>query len=162
MPLPILYRELSKRQRAAYPHIIRGVREGLTQRAIETALRGMDLGIRHEVMRGIINQERSRQQYGRSLDLLSPSRMPVARNLPEAMTRLTRRYAFTFEVKGTLIATGQPVTHHITLSMDRLLSIGEMRDRARDLVGSKRDRYGAEVDSVTITGGMREGEEGTL
>jgi CRP-like cAMP-binding protein len=159
---PFLYSQLTTRQRAAYPYVIRGVREGLSQRKIEAALRVMELGIRHEVMRSMIRHEQTAQEYSNVLGLLRPSEKPVASRLPQALTKLTRRYAFTVEVTGTMPRTGQRVTHYITLSMSALMSRSAMESLAQDIVAGRKERYATDVEAATLKSGLRAGPEGTI
>lgn len=162
MAKPLVYELLNKRQRAAYPVVKRAVREGVSQSEIERRLKTRDLGIRSSVMRSMVLAEKRLLAYSQALHLLKPSEKPRMSMLPDALTRQTRKYAFTFDVEGVIIKTGQAITHAITLSLDTLLTRGQMEEMAADIVGNRRDRYGTEVTSSTITGGTRAGEEGTL
>lgn len=154
---------LSRAARTAYPAIQRGVREGLSSRRIDDALRKeFGSSIRRATLLDIMRREQSVVERSERLKFLGLDRRPSPASLAEALTKIRREYSFTVEVTGTMVSTGASLTQHITVTSDTLLTRREIEEAARDLVESDKDQYGVEVESVTITRGMRAGPAGTF
>lgn len=161
MPLPFIS-TLGLAARAAYPIIKRGVREGLSSRALQTALRASGLGLRRQTLLDIMRAERGVERAASQLRFLSPTFRPNPARLPTAITKIRRQYSFTVEVRGTLMSTGETIVQNITIATDKLLRRQEMEAMATQVVEDNSDRYGVDIQQSVLVSGRRAGAAGTL
>ena len=161
MPLPYL-ETLTASARMAWPHIIRGVREGISARAIGRALRAGGIAISNEALFEVARREREVWTHGQSLRFLTPTLAPNPFRLPESLSRLTRAFAFTVEVRGSMLDTGKAIKQYITISTDTLVSRRELEEMAAEIASQRVARYGIEVEDAVLVSGLRAGALGTL
>lgn len=141
--------------RAAYGGIIRGVREGLSARAIGSSLRAGGMSFSNDFLFSAVREVRKLSNAGSLVAALGDNQRPDPAKLPFALTETRRRYSFLVEVEGTNSQTGAVTRQHVTVSTDRLLTRGEMEAAAIDAVESAPDRYGLEDVEATALFGMR-------
>lgn len=161
MAVPFLS-TLSAAARLAYPAIVGGVRRGLSANSIGTILRNTGIGIRRSTLLDIVARSRLVFQYGGRLRALPKNRRPNIFSIPEALTKTTRQYAFTLEVKGTAADTGQATSQFITLATDSLMTREQMEALAMEVADEGKERYGMISESATFVDGIRAGELGVL
>lgn len=148
--------------RLAFPGIVRGVREGLSARAIGRSLRAGGLSFSDRFLFEATRRQRDVWTQGQSVASLGDFQRPDPRLLPEALTATRRRYSFLVEVQGDSLLTGQRVTQHVTISTDRLLTRLEMEEAALEAVEGAPTRYGLEDVEATALFGTRAGPLGIL
>lgn len=154
---------LTRAARLAMPFIERGVREGLSSRAIETAIRaGGFAAPRRTVLLEVMRAMRGVEESGKALRFLRQGARPDPARLPEALTTIRRAYSFTLEVRGTHISTGAPLVQHVTVTSDTLLTRAEMEAAAAEAVDQGNERYGIEVESVLPIKGIKAGSRGVF
>lgn len=153
---------LTKTARIAYPIVKRGVREGLSGRAIGQILKNSNLGIRTQTLFEIIRREKRIQSKGAQLRFLRLASMPNPDRLPKALTVIRRRYAFILEVAGTISQTGESFLRHITVSTDTLMTRQQLEDVGRMILEDDPSAYPLEIDKVTLNSGVQQGELGRL
>lgn len=141
--------------RAAYGGIIRGVREGLSARAIGSALRAGGMSFSNNFLFSAVREVRNLSNAGALVAALGDNERPNPSRLPFALTETRRKYSFLVEVEGTNAQTGALTRQHVTVSTDRLLTRSEMEDAAIEAVESNPDRYGLEEVEATALFGMR-------
>ena len=161
MPLPYLA-TLTASARMAWPAIVRGVREGLSARAIGRAIRAAGIAISNEALFEVSRRERDVWTHGLALRYLNPGIRPNPFTLPESLTRLTRAFAFTVEVRGRLVDTAAAVKQYITISTETLMTRRELEEMAAEIAASGVGRYGLEVEDTVLVSGLRAGQLGTL
>jgi hypothetical protein len=162
MSLPILA-TLGRAARAAFPIIERGVNDGLSATAINNVIRdGMGQGIRRQTLLEIMRAVKGVEQTSSQLRFLAPDSMPNPSRLSVAITTIRRRYAFTVEIRGALVADGSPIKRNVTVSTDRLLTRSQIEDLAQSMVEDDSKGYGIDIDSAVIIKGVRAGESGVL
>jgi hypothetical protein len=154
---------LTRAARIAYPFIERGVREGLSSRAIENAIRAGGLSaprrsVLLEVIRGIKGVEAS---AGR-IENVRRSFKPSPELHAPALTKIRRAYSYTLEVTGSSIGTGMPLTQHIQITSDTPLSALEREEAAAEALSAGESRYGIEVDKIKTTRALRAGSQGVF
>jgi hypothetical protein len=161
MPIPLLA-TLSATARAAYPIIKGGVARGLSANAIQGVLRAQSLGIRRQTLLDIIRAENNIERAQAALRYVGLNRIPNPNRLPQALTRLRRRYSFVVEIAGRAIETGESILQNVTVSLDTVLTRGEIERLAEEAVLSNMQTYGLEIDRATLTSGLQAGIAGTL
>lgn len=161
MALPFLH-TLSLTARQAYPVIVSGVWRGLSANRIQSVLKESGLGIRRQTLLNIVARERGLKNTSAYLRTLRRNQRPNPLALGEAITKLTRAYSVTLEVRGSLADTGASTSQFVTLSMDTLLPREQMESLALDIVNEGVARYGMVTESVRFTEGVRAGGAGIL
>lgn len=142
--------------------IRRAVAEGVSSRALASALQEAGLGIRRQTLLDVMRYVRGEERAASSLRFLPPGRLPNPARLPVAATRLRRQYSFTVLVRGTHISSGEPITRYVTISTSQLLPRESLEGTAAAMIDSEGDRYGMEIDSVQLVGGRKAGAAGLL
>lgn len=161
MPLPLLA-TLSGRARLAYPIIQRGVREGLSSRAINTILQDTIGGLRRTSLLSIMRAERGVALAGSRLQALRRDFTPDPTRLPDSLTKLRRGFSFTVRIRGFDLGTGEDVTRFVTVALDDPLTRAEIENIGLGFIEEDLERYGVAVTEVLLQRGMKAGEEGTL
>jgi hypothetical protein len=161
MAVPLLSR-LSLSARKAYPFIVRAVRQGLSLERIGKAFRAEGIALSNEVFRQLARAERSLQAASGELRFLRPGQRPSPTRLPEALTRILRRYAFFVEVMARDVSTGEQVLKNVTVSTSRLMTKRQIEVAAMEAVDMGLSTYGLEADTALLVGGMKSGEQGVL
>lgn len=161
MPAPFLA-TLTASARAAYPFIQRGVREGLSSRALERVIRAAGLAIRRQDLLTAMRLESGVQTQGSELRFLNQDHRPNPARLPIALTKIRRQYSFIVEVSGVNVSTGELTRRNVTVTSDSLLTRREIEAAAVDAVDSQGTRYGMRESSGTLTSGMQSGSFGTF
>lgn len=154
---------LTRAARLALPFIERGVREGLSSRAIERAIRDGGLSApRRQVLLDTMRALKGVEDAGKALKFLRQDARPDPSRLPEALTTIRRQYSFTVEVRGTLISTGEDFVQHVTVTSDSLLTRAEMEEAAVEAVDQGQERYGIKVSSALPIKGIKAGKGGVF
>jgi hypothetical protein len=138
------------------------VREGLSANKIGLVLREQGLGIRRQTLLQLTGAERAIWTHGQSLKFLPFGATPRLATLPEALSKIRRAYSFTVALTGRSELTGQRLVQHVTISTDRGMTRGELEDLAVEMGIEGKRRYGLELESAQLVGGLRSGELGVL
>jgi hypothetical protein len=152
---------LSATARQAYPIIQRGVREGLSSRALDSLIReGLGSSIRRQTLLDIIRDVRNIFDVGAQLRFLNQESRPNPARLPEALTKIRREFSFTVEVRGIFGPTGLSTIQNVTITSDTLLTRREMEEAAIEAVEEGSDRYQLDIVSAIPIQGLRAGSSG--
>jgi hypothetical protein len=146
----------------AWSSIVRGVREGLSAREIGRQIRAGGGQISNAALFEVARRERNIWTHGLNLRYLNRNVLPNPHTLPEALSRLTRAFAFTLEVRGKMLDTNAPIKQYITISTDRVLSPAELSEMAEAIASERIGRYGMAVEDSVLVSGLRAGTLGTL
>ena len=160
MSLPYLF-TLSSRARIAYPIIQRGVRSGLSSRSIATELTSGGIGIRRSDLLGIMRRERDIIKHGLNLRFLPLDRAPNPERLPEALTRLRRKYSYEISIRGTVSNVNLPYTPAVTVASSKLLTRRQAEALGLEAAIAGSDRYNIVIESVLLTNVLQAGPFGT-
>ena len=161
MVAPFLLR-LSLRARTASPIIRRGVREGVSSRALTVILQNAGLGIRRQTLLDIMRLMEGEAAIGPVLSALGINRRPNPLRLPPAITKIRRAFSFRVRVRGSIEDTGEPTERFITVTSDTLLTRGEIEAIADEAIEADRGRYNLVVSDLLLVGGVRAGAPGLL
>lgn len=153
---------LSSRARRASPIIRRGVREGVSSRAMSGILQRAGLGIRRQTLLDIMRLMGEEAAIGPVLSALGLNRRPNPLRLPPALTKIRRAFSFTVRVSGVDVETGVGSERFITVTTDTLLTRGEVEALAEQAIETDRDRYQLRETEFLLTGGLRAGAPGLL
>lgn len=160
MAAPILD-VLSHATRTAWPFVQRGVREGLSSRAIDTLLRErLGTSIRRSVLLDLMKVERGTLEAGSLIRHAPRNRLIRPDVLQEAATKLQRQLSFVVEVIGRNPGTGAPAIQNITVSVDRPRTPAEIEQLAEEAVARSGDRYGFVPVGSRIIKGLKAGASG--
>lgn len=135
MATPFLY-TFGRSALAAYPFILRGTRQGLSSRAIESAIRASGLPIsRGRTILPIMRRLEQLEAAGRAIRFIPKSNTINVDRLPEAITRLRREFSYSVRVTG-IDPSGRTTSRFVTVSTDNPgLTPGEIEQLAADAVG---------------------------
>ena len=153
---------LSPRARRASPIIRRGVREGVSSRALTGILQRAGLGIRRQTLLDIMRLVEGEAAIGPVLSALGLNRRPNPLRLPPALTKIRRAFSFTVRALGTDVDTGASIEKFVTVTSDTLLTRGEIEALASQAIETDTDRYKLVVSNILLTGGLRAGAPGLL
>ena len=153
---------LSSRARRASPIIRRGVREGVSSRALTGILQRAGLGIRRQTLLDIMRLVEGEAAIGPVLSALGINRRPNPLRLPPALTKIRRAFSFTVRVSGLDVDTGVSSERFVTVTTDTLLTRGEVEALAEQAIETDRDRYQLRETAFLLTGGVRAGAPGLL
>ncbi len=153
---------LSPRARRASPIIRRGVREGISSRALTGILQRAGLGIRRQTLLDIMRLVEGEAAIGPVLSALGLNRRPNPLRLPPALTKIRRAFSFTVRALGVDVETGVSREQFVTVTSDTLLTRGEIEALAEQAIETDRDRYQLRETQFQLTGGVRAGAAGLL
>lgn len=153
---------LSSRARRASPLIRRGVREGVSSRALTGILQRAGLGIRRQTLLDIMRLVEGEAAIAPVLSALGLNRRPNPLRLPPALTKIRRAFSFTVRASGTDTSTGVLREQFVTVTTDTLLTRGEIEDLAQQAIEREGDPYNLIMASFQLTGGLRSGAPGLL
>lgn len=153
---------LSPRARRASPIIKRGVREGVSSRALTGILQRAGLGIRRQTLLDLMRLAGEEAAIGPVLSALGINRRPNPLRLPPAITKIRRAFSFTVRALGTDVDTGASVEQFVTVTTDTLLTRGEIESLAEQAIEADRGRYPFRDVEFLLTGGLRSGAPGLL
>lgn len=161
--MPSFLSTLAKSARTAYPIIQRAVREGLTVRGIQAAIRDeFGRGISNTTLGQIVRREREVVNFALRLDELPANRPIPSSKLPEALSRQRRNVNYIVEVDG-LLPNGQFGSRRVTVSSDRALSPNQVRELAEEAAEFGGEGSGvSEIEGSTIISATRLGPLGRL
>lgn len=120
------------------------------------------MGIRRTTLLEMIRVIGGVEAQAAHLRNIRPELRPDPARLPEAVTKLRRRYSFEIEVRGSLLDTGERFTRFVTVSSDSVLSRATLESMAWEMVEDASDRYGMEVDEAVLISGRKAGPIGLL
>ena len=161
MVAPFLLRQ-SPRARRASPIIRRGVREGISSRALTGILQRAGLGIRRQTLLDLMRLIEGEIAIAPILSALGLNRRPNPLRLPPAITKIRRAFSFTVRVRGADSDTGIETEQFVTVTTDTLLTRGEIEALAEQAIESDLSRYKIIVSEFLLTGGVRAGIPGLL
>jgi hypothetical protein len=142
--------------RRAFPIIERGVREGLSSTTINKVIRDtFGAGVRRTVLLEVMRGIRGVQLSGNALRSVRLDRIPSIQRLPESVTRMTSRYAFTFKVRGVDAKTGNILERFVTYATNEPITRGEMEAEILERLTTEEDYGGMEVDSLVLESGKQ-------
>lgn len=153
---------LSPRARRASPIIKRGVREGVSSRALARVLQASGLGIRRQTLLDLMRLAGEEAAIGPVLSALGINRRPNPLRLPPAITKIRRAFSFTVRVRGADIDSGALIEQFVTVTTDTLLTRGQIEAQARLAIEADRGRYPFGITDSLLTGGLRAGAPGLL
>lgn len=161
MALPYLA-TLNIAARTAYPLIQKGVRAGLSANRIGSALADAGMGIRRSTLLSIVKRERTLLDHSRNLRFLPFDRAPDPERLPEALTRLRRKYSYQIGVRGYIGDTGEPIQRFVTIASSTIITRRQAESAAMQMVEDDPDTYPIVIERVILDSVLRAGPAGTL
>lgn len=151
---------LQPAQRESYPFVRRGVKESLSIAVIGRAIRNGGLAISNSVLSEMVRRERDIVAHVGNLRLLGPNRLPNPLKLPEALTRIDKRYSIEVKLGERYLPTGKTESVYATITSNTLLS-NSMIDKAVDKIyQGNRSKYSFEFTGYELTAYMRAGDLG--
>ncbi len=153
---------LSPRARRASPIIRRGVREGVSSRALTGILQRAGLGIRRQTLLDLMRLMEGEAAIGPVLSALGVNRRPNPLRLPPALTKIRRAFSFTVRVRG--VDKDGSTERFVTVTTDTLPlpTRAELEAFAEQAIEADRARYGLVVSEFLLVGGLRAGAPGLL
>lgn len=153
---------LGRSARLFLPAARGGVSQGRSFTATIKLYRDAGNRIGNDIARQIFRAVLSHEQQAAIVQGMPRNRkIPIA-SLPQALTTLRRAMSFTVAVQGFLPETGKSVLRHITISTNSELTPNRILALATEIVDEGGDRYGFEVESVSLTRGERAGRGGVF
>jgi len=153
---------LSKSAVRALVFIESGVKQGLSSRQISATLRGTEFAVRRAELLEAIRYIRGVERTGPQLRSIRKDLRPDPASFPRAQTKIRREFSIRATVTGVHSQTGISATRNITLSLDRLLPIGEMENLARDMVADQFETSDLIELSSVLGDGVKAGKLGTF
>lgn len=129
---------------------------------MQSVLRAGEGGIRRQALTDLMRFERGITTAGKNLRSLNLNRAPDPRRLPDALTKIRRAFSFVVEVRGFDLGTGENILQDIGVSLDNVLTRGEIESRAVNFIDAAEQHYGIAITDVIIQTGVKAGEQGTL
>ena len=148
--------------KTAQPFIRSGVRKGLSAGQIGRALKRQGIGVRRTDLLAAVRHEKGIEVSATRLASIRKDRRFDPTKLPEAATKIRRNYSFTVEVTGLHQPTGKTVTRFVQISLDDVITAGEIEQEAADLMAQRFEDSKVIVDKVKIVLGVRSGIAGLL
>lgn len=140
MPIKFLY-TLPKSARLAYPHILAGVRRGMSVSAIERSIRAAGLPIsRARTLTPLVARLREIETRGRAVRSVARTEIINTELLPESVTDIRRRFSYQYRQTG-IDRFGKQVTRNITVTTDNELLTRRQLDNFANRIISNRDKY---------------------
>lgn len=161
MPLPFIA-TLPRAARLFLPIAEGGVARGLSANRIIDSFRAGGGAIRRQTALDVIRRVKGVEAQSSQLQFLRRGFTPDPRRLPEALTALKRAFSFTVRLKGYLVETGEEITRHVTVALDRLQSRATIEQEGFDFAQPEPEQYGLVITEVMLVGGKKAGLPGTL
>jgi len=157
MAIPFLY-TLPVSARAAYPFILRGTKQGLSSRAIESAIRSAGLPIsRARTVVPLMREINSIITHSRNLKFVPLGNVINTSRLSESLTFQRNQFSYKVLVKG-IDSNGLERSQYIQIGTDRdNMTRGAIEGKARRLVEGSEDYNTVSVDSAIIEEGLQRG-----
>ena len=155
MAIPLLY-TLNRSARAVYPFVVRGVREGLSQRAIGDVIRRVEgLRISSATLSTLHRAVKSVYERGGRLQFLNYGKRPNVASLPIALTRQKRQQSYLIKVTGWSQTAQQPIETWLTYLTDKAPLREEVESWAMDTVEDNLDLYDLQDVRASLWSGTR-------
>lgn len=148
--------------RRAQPFIRGGVRRGMSAGEIGRALRRQGLGVRRADLLSAVRYEKGVEVSATRLASVRKDRRFDPARLPEAATKIRRAYSFTVEVTGRHEPTGKTTSRFVQISLDKVITTGEIEAEAESLVSRKFEDSKVIIEKSKIVFGVRQGLAGGL
>lgn len=161
-PLGVIEAMLSPKQLFALPFVRLGISEGLSTSEMLRIFRSNGFSMANEAFFNLARYVRFENDSGGYLGQLRGNQEPDAALLPEAITRLSRQYSFTVELKGYNPLTNEETTVYRTVSTDELMTRDEIVQAAYNANLREEGTEAIIATSARVTKGLRAGELGTL
>ena len=160
MVLPLLA-TLTKSLRAAYPIVRRGVKLGLSGNAIQRVLIAANMGVARSPLLKLVKAEREGTANQAQLKFLRFGSMPDVDRLPPALTIITRKLAYTVEMRVLHADTDMQDTIQVTVATDTNMTRKQIEDKAREFLDLAPERYPYIILSTQLIAGIKAGKLGT-
>ena len=135
MPLlTTLLEGMSVRAGAALPYIESLVAKGLGTEEVVSALKAASLSFRRTDMLSVIREVSGVHSTRDYLTSIRNDFVPDPARLAAPVSKTLRAFSFRVAVHGTDADTGEKTTQHVTISTSDLMTVGDMKQRAIDLV----------------------------
>lgn len=148
--------------RRAQSFIRGGVRQGLSAGDIGRALRRQGMGVRRIDLLSAVRHEKGIEVSATRLASVRKDRRFDPSRMPEASTKIRRAYSFTVEVTGIHEPTGKSTSRFVQISLDRVITTGEILAEAESLVAEKFEDSKVIIEKSKIVFGVRQGLAGGL
>lgn len=125
---------LSVRAGAAVPYIESLVSKGLAAEEVIRALKHADLSFRRTDMLSVIRAVSGVESTKDYLTHIRNDLVPDPARLVAPYTKTLRKFSFRVAVHGQDEETGERVTQHVTISSSDLMTAGEIKQRAIDML----------------------------
>lgn len=147
-------------QRLAQPFVNLAVRLTRTAAQLGRALTRAGVTVEAALLRRQMAVERTVVEAGKRITGLPEGVIFDPANIPEAVSRQRREFAFTVRTTFINVATGAQESRFVTVSTDRLLTTEEILTEAQEL----NEDYGTEIQilSTEITRATKVGAAGLL
>jgi hypothetical protein len=141
-----------------------GLREPLGQGIGQIARALANLGAATEAaaVRARVEREAATERQARGAVGIAQGALPREADIPEATTRLRRRYSYQVAIDYIDPKTGQRLTRYITVSSDTLRSINEVIDEAHGMIGRDYGFTESHVTATRVESVKKAGAAGTL
>lgn len=155
MAIPFLT-TITRANRRLIPFIRRAVREGMSSRQTESAIRAAGFRVsRSRFIVPALREYNQLERQGRAAVSGNRSRRINTRRLPPATTRIAQQYSYRVRIT-TMGPDGFPIESYIQVGTDRSdLTGGMLEDMARDMITASPDTYGLDQFEVELETGMQ-------
>jgi hypothetical protein len=159
--LPFLA-SLTTQQLGMLPMIEKGVTGGLSSRRITESLIAQGLAIKRQTLLDIMRYFSDKEKASNTIKYTRKDRLPKAENLPEAIGKIRRNFAFVIGYEGYDIRNDEPIKGFITLSRDTLTSPRALETEARNYLEDEEHQKYLMLNRVWFESGVRAGKMGVL
>jgi len=77
--------------------------------------------------------------------------LPNPSRIPQAATITKRKYSYVVRARGTNSITGEPMTQHVTITSDDLISKAEALDHAGEAIAGNPQQYNLSFEEAVVT-----------
>lgn len=155
MAIPFLY-TLGRTARSVFPFVNKGVRLGMSSRAIERSIR--NAGIRISRGATILPMMRAIEALnisGANVRFVNKGAVINTAKLPFALTEMRREFSYRVRIDG-LLPNGQRGSFFLNVATnDGRLSPGQIEDLAQQAFVANRANYEISPETFTLESGMR-------
>ena len=162
MPGPAWLSLLSVSARRAYPFVLAGVEGGVSSRALTEILREGGTPLRRQSLLEMMRRISGVEASAKRIRNVRKDRLPTAGTLPEALTKIKKRYSFRVRVEGVWSSTGERVKQFINVVSNELMTPHQAEMTAEEYASTGTSWDVIEIESSTLVSAVKSGVRGVL
>ena len=147
---------------ATWPFILSAIRGGLSGAKTLRALRSGGFSIGNERFYDLFRHATYQEALSSQLKYVRRTFYPNPNRIPEAITKLSRKFVFTVRIRGKSLRTGEMIEDFRSIATDQNMRRIDIENAVKDRASLTDTTEPVEILEATLFGGVKSGISGTL